>query len=404
MSTLIATFARNRFGALLIVVQVALTLAIVTNAAIVVREQLARMSQPSGMDDANLFTLLNRWVGPTPDSRARVLRDVDLLRSTPGVVDAVSTNGVPLSGRGWGTVLDREPISPDRMARAHRGTLYYLDDHGMNALGLSLQSGRWFTPEEVDATNTPDGQLLVVLSEGAANLLYPEGDAVGKPVYFYGEKPSVIVGVVRRMRGPDATAINGQGNDVVVIMPQRMAMPVYNNYIVRTRPGALVPTMLEAERRLRAEYPLRVISEKRSFDETRAKSFRRFKALGIVLTAVSALLLAVTALGIVGLTSYWVNQRRRSIGVRRALGARRGDIVGQFQIESVSMAGLGILLGILLTSALNLWLAQRFSVPRLSAPQIGIGAACVLVLMQLAALLPALRAALVPPTVATRSA
>ncbi len=153
-------------------------------------------------------------------------------------------------------------------------------------------------------------------------------------------------------------------------MPQRFAMPVFNNYIVRTRPGAMASTMLEAERRLRAEQPLRVISDKLSFEETRAKTFKRFKALGIVLSAVSGLLLVVTALGIVGLTTYWVTQRRRSIGVRRALGARRSDIVGQFQIESVAMAGLGILLGVGLTIVLNLWLAQKFAVPRLSATQI----------------------------------
>ncbi len=403
MSSLIATFARNRFGALLIVVQVALTLAIVTNAASVVREQLARMSQPSGMDDAHLFTLLNRWVGPTPDSRARVLRDIELLRTTPGVVDAVSTNGVPLSGRGWGTPLDRQPITPDRMARAHRGTLYYLDEHGADALGLSLESGRWFTGEEVDAIASPDNQPLVILSKGAADLLYPEGGAVGKPVYFYAQTPSTIIGVVRQMRGPDATAANGQGNGVVAIMPQRMAMPVYNNYIVRTRPGAQLSAMVEAERRLRAEYPLRVISENLSFDETRAKSFRRFKALGIVLSVVSGLLLVVTALGIVGLTSYWVTQRRRSIGVRRALGARRSDIVGQFQVESATMAGLGILLGVGLTIVLNLWLAQKFNV-RDSRRFDRRGALAVLVLMQFAALWPALRAALIPPTLATRAA
>lgn len=402
MSTLFATFARNRFGALLIVVQVALTLAIVTNAATVVRQQFVRMSQPSGMDDANLFTLLNRWVGPTPDFPARVRRDLELLRTTPGVVDAVSTNGVPLAGRGWGTALDRQLITPDRMARAHRGTLYYLDEHGAEALGLQLSSGRWFTRDEVETSANPGAPLLVVLSESAAKLLYPDGDALGKPVYFYAPTPSTIIGIVRTLRGPDPSAVNGQGNDVVAIMPQRLAMPVYNNYIVRTRPGAQQAAMVEAERRLRAEYPLRVISDMLSFDETRARSFRRFRALGIVLSVVSALLLAVTALGIVGLTSYWVNQRRRSIGVRRALGARRSDIVGQFQAESLAMAGLGIVLGVALTFVLNLWLAQKFGAPRLSAPQLGAGAVTVLVLMQFAALWPALRAATIPPTLATR--
>lgn len=121
-----------------------------------------------------------------------------------------------------------------------------------------------------------------------------------------------------------------------------------------------------------------------------------------MLGIVCGLLLTVTAMGIVGLTSYWVSQRTRYIGMRRALGARRSDILSYFHLENLIIAGAGALLGIALGVSANIWLAANFSITRMSAEFVCGGAAIVLALCQAAVVWPALRAAAIPPAAAIR--
>jgi len=113
--------------------------------------------------------------------------------------------------------------------------------------------------------------------------------------------------------------------------------------------------------------------------------------------------LLVTALGIIGLASFWVAQRRRQIGVRRALGATRGDILRYFQTENFLIVSIGIMLGMVLAYGLNLWLMRAYELPRLPLYYLPMGMVVLWLLGQLAVLAPALRAAAVPPVVATRT-
>jgi len=123
----------------------------------------------------------------------------------------------------------------------------------------------------------------------------------------------------------------------------------------------------------------------------------------VLLGAVCSALLAVTAFGIVGLTSYWVTRRRRQIGIRRALGATRGAIFGYFQTENFLIAAAGALVGIACAVGLNLWLVSSFEMVRLQIGFALVGAGLMLLLGQAAAFWPALRAASISPALATRS-
>jgi putative ABC transport system permease protein len=122
-----------------------------------------------------------------------------------------------------------------------------------------------------------------------------------------------------------------------------------------------------------------------------------------LLLIVSALLLLVTALGIVGLASFWVQQRTKQIGIRRALGATKGQILRYFQTENFLLATIGIIVGMLLAYLLNQWLMGRYELPRLPLLYLPVGAAALWLLGQLAVFGPARRAAAIPPAVATRS-
>lgn len=122
-----------------------------------------------------------------------------------------------------------------------------------------------------------------------------------------------------------------------------------------------------------------------------------------VLTALMVLAIAMGIGGVFGLTSFWVRQRRRQIGMRRALGATRSDIRRYFQIENLLIVSGGVLLGLVLTYALNFALMLHFGVPRLPIGYFAIGALSLWLIGQIAVLGPAFRAAAAPPVVATRS-
>jgi putative ABC transport system permease protein len=144
------------------------------------------------------------------------------------------------------------------------------------------------------------------------------------------------------------------------------------------------------------------VVKKRTYDEVRRSFFGNDRAMAGTLAGVIAAMLAITALGIAGLTSFWVAQRRRTIGVRRALGATRRDILRYFQTENFLLATLGISLGMGLAYGVNLLLMQHYELPRLPSVYLPAGAIALWLIGQLAVLGPALRAAAVPPVVATR--
>jgi putative ABC transport system permease protein len=176
------------------------------------------------------------------------------------------------------------------------------------------------------------------------------------------------------------------------------------HYVVRARPGQLASMMRAGEDKLFAVNRARVIDQVRSLPQARAEIYRDDRGLAVILGVVCAALLTVTSFGIVGLTSYWVAQRRKQIGIRRALGATRQGIVRYFQTENLLIAATGAAVGVALAIALNLWMVTSFELPRLHLGYVVAGALVVLLLGQAAVLWPALRAASVPPALATRAA
>jgi len=400
---ILSALRRNKAGALLIGVQIALTLAIVCNSLSVVEQRVERMRRPSGIDETNIFTLDNRWVGQPADLKARIDGDLAALRALPGVVDASSTNSFPLRGGGWSNVL---MLTAEQKQPTAHTAIYFGDAHTLAAWGMRLVSGRWFTADEIKEFKVNDIGVpaIAVITRALARSMFANGDALGKNIYMNPAGPTRIVGIVDRVQTPFAASSWGES-----FIENSMFVPYeyVNNglvYVVRTRPGQLVAVMRAAENKLFAIDSERVVGKLQPFAATRAHVYRAYRALSLILGTVCGLLLTVTAFGIVGLTTYWVTQRRRQIGVRRALGARRVDILRYFQTENLLIAGAGALLGIGLGLALNLWLATSLEMARMSLGYVTAGATIVLVLSQAAVLLPALRAAAIPPAIAIRSA
>jgi putative ABC transport system permease protein len=144
-----------------------------------------------------------------------------------------------------------------------------------------------------------------------------------------------------------------------------------------------------------------------AFTHRLADSQRQLNAAGrnmaLFLSAVTALMLAVCCLGVFGLTAFNVSSRTKQIGVRRAVGARKRDIVAHFLGESALILGSGAVLGTVLALALGQWLADHYGEPRLDLACVLVGIVTLCAIGQLAAWQPARRAASVPPSIATRT-
>jgi putative ABC transport system permease protein len=209
-----------------------------------------------------------------------------------------------------------------------------------------------------------------------------------------------VVGIVERLQSPWAQL--GDAAERSMIVPMRQLDPAAQ-YIVRTEPGQLDRVMREVEDTLVAARDDRVLLRNTSLKDARATRYRADRSLAWMLMTVMGLLLLVTASGIVGMASLWVNQRRKQIGVRRAIGARQRDILRYFLVENFMVTSFGIAIGLALALALNQLLVSALEVPRLPLAYLPGGVVALWVLGLLAAWGPAWRAARIPPAEATRS-
>jgi putative ABC transport system permease protein len=140
-----------------------------------------------------------------------------------------------------------------------------------------------------------------------------------------------------------------------------------------------------------------------TFAQVRRRAYDGDYGMAILMGIICAVLLVITAAGIVGLTSFWVGQRRKQIGVRRALGARRRDILSYFLTENLLITLGGVLLGVVLAVSMNVWLVVRMGSQPMSPLYLAAGVLLLLLLGQGAVLAPAMKASRVPPVEATRS-
>lgn len=412
---MIAALRRHKAGVVLIALQIALTLAIVCNAVFIIGERVARVNRPTGLDENNLFLVSQGWVGaPSGDEPGGVDKldsllqaDLAALRAMPDVASVAPVNSVPLLNSSWNGSLALKPAS-QLGAGNGRTTYYFTDDQGLATLGLKLVAGRSFTAADVEHRGFRDQRepSIVMLTKALADKLFPDGSALGKVVYLDGSStPSTIIGLVDRLQVPGTGSWTNSFVWNSTLVPTRLNAN-FSRYAVRAKPGRLQAAMQAVPNVLYGVNRMRVMDDDsvKSFADIRTQAYRADVGMAILMGVVCLILLGVTAAGIVGLTSFWVGQRHRQIGVRRALGARKIDILHYFQMENLLISGVGAVIGLGLAIGLNMLLMQHFEMDRLPVLYVLAGIVAVMALGQGAVFVPARRASNVPPVVATRSA
>ena len=397
---ILSTLRRHKTASALIVFEIALSCAIVCNALFLIGTRLERMDRDTGMANDEIVRINSAGIGTNDNADAAVKTDLAALRAIPGVTFATSTNHVPFDNSSWNSSVN---IKPDQQNPSMNVGVYLGDEQLLETFGLRLIGGRDFLPEEyVDMeAMKPDSSIpSAIVTRAMAEELFPGESALGKLLHdSWGSKPIKIVGVVETLIRPSDNG-GPAAAQYSMLLPIRVAN---GRFAIRTSPERREEVLKAALATLENVNRSRIIMDQGTFTEVIAEHYRQDKAMAWLLGAVCVALMVVTALGIVGLASFWVQQRTKQIGVRRALGATRGQILRYFQTENFLLATIGIVLGMLGTFGLNQLLMTHYELPRLPAVYLPVGAVALWVLGQIAVFGPAKRAAAVPPAVATRS-
>lgn len=395
---ILSALLRNRAGAILVALQIAITLAIVVNAIYVTQQRLTHIGRPTGLDDQNIFSFWVNTYEKDYDYLGMVNADMALLRQMPGIIDAAPLSQMPLSGSGSSTAFYS---LPDKKGENSPANYYLTDNHAVNTLGVTLSAGNEFDANSVEYRATPEQSWAPVgiISTGLAKALFKDEPALGKTFYDDQSNPIRVIGVISHVQG---SWVGWDKVDRVMLTPR--INPQATQYAIRTRPGELDRVMADVEAALRKRDSNRVIATPmKKMSDMKLQSYAGDSLMAVTLSTVTGLVLVFSALGIFGLATFNVNTRTRQIGTRRAVGARKRDIVRYFMTENWLITTLGVVVGCCLALAAGFWLSTEFQLPRLDLYYLIGGVLGLWVVGQLAAWQPSRKAAKVSPAMATRT-
>ncbi len=394
---------RNKAGFVLIALQIAVTLTIMVNAFGIIQERSGKIDRDSGIDEANTFAFASVLFTDYEREQRKALidEDLDLIRNTPGVINAVASNSFPLRQGGWSMGLALEPgnQTPESVGTA----IYFVDEHGVETFDVNVIDGKNFAPDQVTWANPDDNTWPAygIITEALGKAMWPDesGSYVGRTMFINDTDPVNVVGVVETLQAPWPDWGDVERS---MLVPQRRASE-FVRYIVRAEPGMRDKLMPEIEAMLAASNKDRIIRDMTTMNDVRKLAYVGDAALIKILSFIVLLLTIITALGIVGLASFNVSRRTRQIGIRRALGATRPSIVRYFMIENSIVSAIGLALGSALAIGLNIAMVEAFSLEPLAWYVIPAGVLALWFVGQLAVAGPARRASNITPAIATRA-
>jgi|SRR5579862_2238648 len=398
---ILSALLRNRTGAVLVALQVAIALAVLVNALYIVVQRAEKMRRPTGIDVDNIAVVSSSGFTERFQNVPAMQEDLAYLRSLPGVVAASVTNATPLGSGG-----NNEPlVTRPEAQRTNNYNQLEVDEQGLKTLGVQLVAGRDFRHDEIGPPLTKQDASrfvpVIIVSRALAEHLFPHQDPLGKRVYDPLNQTATIIGVVDPVMGN--FPLNDHPDWVYFVPRLPFGFGGGIVYLVRTQPGQREALMRVIEQHLAKSNPERVIDWVRPLNYFRDLSYLGDRAMEIYLTTVTLLLIGITCLGIFALATFNVSTRTKQIGTRRAVGARRRDIVRYFLVENGLITSAGVLVGCALALAAGYWLSVQYALPRLNLYYLIGGVLLLWAVGQAAAWQPARRAAAVSPSVATRT-
>jgi predicted permease len=397
---------QNRGRSALLVTEVALSIALLIGAGLMMRTMYALRHVPLGFRTDRL--VMTSLTAPSSEYANRNVETaawapmLDAVRRMPGVEDAALSTVMPLKHPvEWLTIVYKTEWTAGDGSAVVRAASPGLNE----VLGIRMRSGRFFSGQDT-AANLP----VAVVNRTFVNRYLGGADALGKQIRF-GHIPSTatIVGVIDDVHQDDLT--NASQPELYLCTAQitpnhplyKAMQSRYMQLVVRTEiaPNAMIA---ELRRGIRNLNPHLAIGEFSTMQEAVEDSIGAQKLAGQVVGVFGGLALVITVAGLYGLLSYLVEQRKQEIGIRMALGADRGAVVGMILRHTLMLLGTGVAIGV----GIALWSDRLlrgflFGVSASDPWTMGLAPLGLVICGLLAATIPARRAASVNPVEALRA-
>ncbi|HWO02379.1 MAG TPA: ABC transporter permease [Blastocatellia bacterium] len=395
-----SSIGHNRFRGALVVSEVALSLVLLIGAGLMIRSFVQLLHSSPGLNPDNVLTLdvgLPRTKYTGPQQAAFFQQVIERMKTLPGVQSAGAIYPLPMSGaeEGTGFIIEGKP---DRELGDRRiaGPRWVSPDY-FNTMGIALLRGR-----ELSERDGADSPQVVIINEAMAASYFPDEEPLGNRVAFdlKDNQPNwrEIVGVVRDVKH---SAIDTEPKPEMYF-PFTQVPTFFMTLVLRTT-GSPLNLVAAARSEVLAVEKTQPISNVHTMEELLSNSVaqRRFNMLLLSIFAGVALLLA--AVGIYGVMSYSVAQRTHELGVRMALGARTSDVLGLIVKQGMTLALIGVGIGLAAAFALTRIMASLlYGVSATDPMTFSVIALLLASIAFVACYLPARRATRVDPMVALR--
>ena len=387
-----------RLRSILIVGQVALSLLLLVGAGLMIRSFISLEDQSLGFQTDHVLTFVlnfppNRYTGLAKTS-AFLDQTLTRIRALPGVASAAATSTPPLTGMD----ARRLYLKPGEAAGDSPKTVQFrvVTPHYFRVMRIPIKAGRDFDEQDRQVSRE-----VLIINEKFARRLWPNGDAVGKTLNvadFATPEPREIVGIVGDVRH------SGLASDapVEVYRPTSQAYWPFVGVVVRTtiEPAELVSSVRRAVWSADKDLPVNSVQ---TMDDLAADSIALRRSTMLLLSVLAGLGVFLACLGIYSVISYSVVLRTHEIGLRMALGATTVDVLAMTLRQSISLALIGIFIGLLAAVGLTRFLATLlFRVTATDTITLAIAVIVMTAVSAVAAYFPARRASSVDPMVALR--
>lgn len=346
---ILTTIKYNKFFALIIVFQVALSMSVVSNSFFLSLNIFKEWSLPVGLATDDLITINAKTYQSGMNFQSLMNEDMRAFGEIDGVVGITPINLTPVAA-GWpDTIFDGTGESK----RSFQTHVFNVDANGLSVLGLQLQEGRNFEAVDVLYGDGSGNTNVVLVSEAMVKDLFADGSAIGKTIWLAPDSnPVEIVGIYDNFVGSQFLAAKNMPYRSILQPKVIWQTDNSQDYLLRVRSGA-ADAVKNAISDYYAQIPGRAGSRPMTLQDVKFRVF--FERLGTLLMylVISILLLIITFCGLIGLVNFIVSTRRAQIATRRALGAKRSRIVKEFITENMLITIVGVMLGLFFTTVIS---------------------------------------------------
>lgn len=387
---------RHRLRGLLVVSELTLSLILLIGAGLLVRSFVRLQSVPPGFSTAGVLTMQIAANDPKYRDEKAVInfyREIDQRVSRlPGIRSEGEVSALPLAGAvGWGGIhVEGYTPQPGRELQVDIRTA---SPDYFRAMEIPLIQGRLFS--EHDTAEMPQ---VVIIDEKFAQRFWPNDNPIGKHLWFDPKKPYTIVGVVGVVK---QYGLETDGKIATYFCQQQNAET--GMFLVARSSSDTAPPSAAIVREIHEVDPTAVVYGVRTMQDRLYESLARQRFASTMLGAFASFALLLAAVGLYGVMSYLVSQGTRDIGVRIALGARPGDILGMVVREGMELSAVGIVAGLVGAAIVTRVMASLlFGISAMDVATFAMVPAILAAVAFAATAIPALRATRVDPIVALR--